>query len=452
MTGSLAPGEVTAVSVHGPRGVVDLTVPTAATCAEVARVYAAEAGLGRVLPLVTGSGRALAPDATLEQAGLPSGTVLVAVDPDVRPQAGGRRTPLVAEAGLRPGALSALWCGLAAAVAVLAGWTATRLPDDDRTVAVVVLAVAALVGCLPFGPLAAQRVMVAPAYAAAAVLAVAWDADPDLLPIVVGAAALGAALTAAVGRALTDRSEEALRVWIVVGTAWFVVAGLAAVLSQPPRVPWAVLLIAAVLAARLVPAVVIDLPDQYLIDVQRLAVTAWSARDRPTGRRGRIVVPPGRVVEVAARGARLVDAAAVAILVVVAVSAPLLLLTADLPLDRVGARLLVLFGGGALLLAARSHRHATARRMLRLAGVYCVACVAVALPGPLGDQALGVLTGVVIGLGFLVLVAAVAVGRGWRSAWWSRRAEVAEVLCGAAALASLVVAVGLFRHLWEITG
>ena len=42
----------------------------------------------------------------------------------------------------------------------------------------------------------------------------------------------------------------------------------------------------------------------------------------------------------------------------------------------------------------------------------------------------------------LLVVVAVATGRGWRSAWWSRRAEVAEGLCGAAALASVFVAVG----------
>jgi hypothetical protein len=45
---------------------------------------------------------------------------------------------------------------------------------------------------------------------------------------------------------------------------------------------------------------------------------------------------------------------------------------------------------------------------------------------------------------------AVATGRGWRSAWWSRRAEVAEGLAGAGTIAALVVASGLFRTLWEI--
>ena len=47
-----------------------------------------------------------------------------------------------------------------------------------------------------------------------------------------------------------------------------------------------VLLLLATLAARFVPGLAVDVPDQYLIDLERLAVTAWSARERPTGRRG----------------------------------------------------------------------------------------------------------------------------------------------------------------------
>ncbi len=55
-------------------------------------------------------------------------------------------------------------------------------------------------------------------------------------------------------------------------------------------------------------------------------------------------------------------------------------------------------------------------------------------------------------LAVLVVLVAVATGRGWRSAWWSRRAEVGEGLAGAFAIASVVVAVGIFRSLWELTG
>jgi hypothetical protein len=53
-------------------------------------------------------------------------------------------------------------------------------------------------------------------------------------------------------------------------------------------------------------------------------------------------------------------------------------------------------------------------------------------------------------LAVLLVVVAVATGRGWRSAWWSRRAEVAEGLAGAGTIAALVVSSGFFRALWEI--
>ena len=67
------------------------------------------------------------------------------------------------------------------------------------------------------------------------------------------------------------------------------------------------------------------------------------------------------------------------------------------------------------------------------------------------DTAQGVALGIAgVLLAVLLVVAAVATGRGWRSAWWSRRAEVAEGLAGAGAIAALVVASGLFRALWEI--
>jgi hypothetical protein len=213
---------------------------------------------------------------------------------------------------------------------------------------------------------------------------------------------------------------------------------------------WGLLLLLATLAARFVPALAVDVPDQFLIDLERLAVTAWSARERPHGRRGRMVVPPAAVARVAARGARIVTGSAVGVWVVVAVSAPMLLATAVLPVDRIGARVMVGLAGAALLLAARSYRHPAARALLRGAGLTCWAALTVVLlaildtPGSLALGLAGILLAVV-----LVLVA-VATGRGWRSAWWSRRAEVAEGLAGAGTIAALVVASGLFRALWEI--
>jgi hypothetical protein len=268
--------------------------------------------------------------------------------------------------------------------------------------------------------------------------------------MVLGVSALAAALAAAVGRALDRRAEEALRVWIVVGALLFLVTGVCALADAPGRLSWSLLLSGAVLAARFVPGLAVDVPDRYLIDLERLAVTAWSAREQPTGSRGRSVVPVGAVAAVAARGTRLITAASAAVLLVAVLTAPLLLTTATLPVDRIGARCLVGFAGAGLLLAARSYRHLAARALLRAAGLGCWAALLAVLLGEMGEDgtwwfAVGsVLTAAV------VVAIAVAAGRGWRSAWWSRRAEVTEGLCGAFALASLVVATGWFRTLWEL--
>ena len=76
------------------------------------------------------------------------------------------------------------------------------------------------------------------------------------------------------------------------------------------------IVVLAMLAPRFVPAAAVDVPDQMLLDLERLAVTAWSAHERPSGRRGRMIVRATTVAEVAVRGAAIVTAASVAVLVV----------------------------------------------------------------------------------------------------------------------------------------
>jgi hypothetical protein len=148
-----------------------------------------------------------------------------------------------------------------------------------------------------------------------------------------------------------------------------------------------------------------------------------------------------------------VTAAAVAV-AVVAVTAAALLLLADLPsLDALGARCQAFTAGAALLLAARTYRHPAARAALRAGGLGCwAALVGVLVAGAgAGPDALVAAGLVAAGLGLLLVVVAVATGRGWRSAWWSRRAEVAESLAAAATLAAVLVTSGLFRTVWELT-
>lgn len=164
-----------------------------------------------------------------------------------------------------------------------------------------------------------------------------------------------------------------------------------------------------------------------------------------------MVVTADSVAAIADRGQRLVLSASLAIAVLAPLSA-VLLVGADLPpLDDLGATLLSFFVGGSLLLVANSYRNLSARRVLQVGGLLAWAPVAAATL-PASRETAGpwlVLGSVLVGCG--CVAAAVAAGRGWRSAWWARRAEVAESVCGACAIGSLCLSTGLFRLVWEFT-
>ncbi|WP_300599892.1 EsaB/YukD family protein [uncultured Nocardioides sp.] len=462
-------GDVLALSVHGPRGVVDLVVPADATVADVAAEYAAQLGLPVAPGLAGGSTGPLDPSRSLREAGVGAGALLVAVElvavepapvgvlatsaeravppgvPPGVPADGIGPGPL---SGPAPGLLGGLLLGLAALLGVLAGWAGAMSGGGARTATVTLLGLAALVAALP-GRSVPHRALLAPVYAGAAAYAVVWEPVPERWPVLLGVVALVSAVAAGVARVLAPGPSEALRVWTVVGATLFVLTTLGTLVGAPAPVVWSVLLVLAVLAPRFVPGLAVDVPDQLLVDLERLSVNAWSARERPVGRRGRTVVPPALVDEVASRGAVVVTAASAGVLAVVVVAAPALLAAVVHTPDVVGARALVLLGGAALLLAARSYRHRAARALLRLAGLGVWVALLVDLAASLQAGA-GLLVGAsAVAVGLALVAAAVATGRGWRSAWWSRRAEVLEGLVGAFAVAALVPATGLFRLLWE---
>jgi len=449
---AVAVGDTMALSIHGPTGILDLVVPDGATGVDVAREYAKLAGLEALPHLYSPMGELLPAKQPLSSAGVEAGDVVVATS-GAREE---RREP-APQVGrgaerIRPGRLSALWFALAGLLGLLAGaWAGQAGPGTAATVVACVLAATALVAAAPVGQLAGQRAVTAPAFGAGAALVVTWSPGDERLPMVLGTAALGAAVTAAVARSWRDEQDEALRVWMVAGGAAFVLAGTAAVLGVRPAVVWSLLLLAAMLAARFVPSLAIDVPDQVLLDLDRLAVTAWSARDTRQGRRSSMVVTADAVSGLVDRGSRLVTAAAAAVAVAAVVGAPMLLATATLELDRIGAQVQVFLAGAALLLAARSYRHRAAQGLLRVAGLACWVSLAVAGTALLGDRVL-VVGGVLVALlGGGCVAVAVATGHGWRSLWWSRRAEQGEAFSGAFALAAAIVATGLFRFLWELT-
>jgi hypothetical protein len=447
-----------ALTVHGPWGSVDLVVPTEAVATDVAREYAAQSGLPAIPLIYTELGELLASDAVLADHGVDTGDLLVASPTVHRPPPSdssaerSRRAPGGSLTNPGAGPISVLVMSLAAAIAVLGGWFAARSGSDRlHDLAVDVLLAGAALGVLPIGAYRHVRALAAPAFAAAAAFALIAETEQEKLPIVIGITGLAAGVVAAVARALDAGTDAAARVWIATGGGLFVLTALATLADLPPRATWSALLLLAMLAARVVPAMAVDVPDSYLIDLDRLAITAWSARERPRSRRGRVVVPESAVVAVAARGAAIITASAAAILGVSAVAAPLLLDSTDLPIDRVGARVLGVLCGAGLLVSARSYRRVAARQLLRLAGLACWVALAWALVPVLSDGQWLAVAVVAVALALLMVMVAVATGRGWRSAWWSRRAEVAEGVVGSFAFAALVVSAGFFRVLWEST-
>ncbi|MCB0906826.1 MAG: hypothetical protein KDB63_06885 [Nocardioidaceae bacterium] len=448
----MSTSDVQCVCVHGPAGVLDLAVPWDTTARQVAEEYARQSSLEAIPVLLTALGGPVLPDRPLVESGVRAGDVVVAVA-TVLSAGPSARMPVEPAAARAPaGAGATAWVAVAAALAVASGWLAAHLDAGSqlRSATVGALVVAAVLGVLPAPGAARQRTLAAPAFAGAAAFVVAWEPTSGTLPLVLGLAGLAAAATAAAARALAADPHEGLVVWLVSGGSFFVLSGGCALLGLGPAVVWSVALVAAMLATRLVPALAVDVPDQLLVDLERLAVTAWSARERPRGRRGRAVVPTGMVADVADRGGRIVTAGAVAIAVVTVAAARGLLVTADVPVDRVGARLLVVLVGAVLLLAARHHRHRLARACLRVGGVLAWLAVTAGIVDRLDERQAWWLVAAATVVAVVLVVASVATGRGWRSAWWSRRAELVEVVAGSVAVASVVVSSGLFRHLWEI--
>lgn len=443
-------GETLAVTVHGSPGAVDLLVPVGASVADLAREYALSCGLPQSPALLTRTGQRLDPVTHLGSSGVTAGAVLVAAEslpPVTRAGTGEERRHI--EAGAGPGV--ALWFGTAALLGVLAAAVGAQTDSAMLlTITVDLLVAAAVIGVLPFGRYVHERAMTAPVFLGAAAYILVWEPGQTRFAITVGVAALAAAVGAAVGRALGSGARVVQDVWIISGLTVFAVTALTLLAGVETQVTWAILLVLAMLAARSVPGLAIDAPDQMLIDLEKLAITAWSARDRLPGRRGRMVVPPQFISDLLERGSHIVNAAAAAVLGVVALAVPGLLDTAVHDLDRQGAQLLVFCAGAVFLLAGRSYRHRPARVLLGSAGIIAWAWLAASLlTGASGGARLYAVVGAFL-LASVVVVSAVAIGRGWRSVWWARRAEVAETLVGALGVAAVVMASGLFRQIWEL--
>lgn len=444
------------LTLHGDRGAADLVVPRSSRVDHVAQAYADATGLAAQVALATTTGRALDGGQSVRHCGLADGDVILALS---EPKAASGEpasadTPSSVVHGLTrrhrlvPGVL-------VVSLALAAAWSASGTqPELLRNLCGFLLLVAAFAAALPWRSVDLSRTArcVAPALSASAAFVVVDHSAPGGPLLAVALAGLAATSTAAVARALAPQDDETTRVWIAAASVITAVAVAALLLGAPQRALWSVVFAIGVLAARWLPYLAVDVPDQELLDLDRLAVTAWSARERPRARRRRIMVRPESVDTLAHRGHRVVSGGVVAGGVVMTGAAPLL---ASSPgsdtITRIGVYLLLLFGGAGVALMSRSYRSFLARVGLRVCGGWvlaflggaCVLRAEGALAWALGAAAALVAVAVV--------VSAVAIGRGWRSIWWARTADIVEGACVVFVVAALPVASGLFGFVRQLT-
>ncbi|NHC14813.1 ubiquitin family protein [Motilibacter deserti] len=342
------------------------------------------------------------------------------------------------------GALSRAWL-LGVAAASLAG--AGALAVDAAWAAPVVLLVALLSVVAPAGRWGDAARLLAPpvgAIATAALLLGPERAGEGLLAAT-GAGVVGAALAAVLlalpAPAGTSSAREGLRVELVAGALLAAVAGGGLLASASGRAVAAAVCAGAVCALRLLPMLAVDVPDSALLDADRTALGVWAAT---TGRRrrGRTRLRAGDVADRVRSGRRTLDAAVVA--AVLAVLVALLVLLPGRGGGVVGWGSVALAGCvcAALPLQARTLTGSTARVVLLAAGaVAFAACMASLLAG-FGPRERSGATAVLVAVGASTVLAAVALGRGWRSVRWARSAELLDGAAVALVLPAAVIAAG----------
>lgn len=463
------------LSVVGAAGRLDLAVPMWLDVASLAREYADTVGLAAAPRLARAGGRQLDPTAALEDV-LEQGDLVVAADALPRSDAsvdvpagaaGGASTAPLAGRGAAALLVLAGVAGFAAAAVGASLSFAADGPVWVRPVAAMVLLVGALVVTAPVaeeptalpdgrvsdpgGPPARQddwSFLAGPGLAGAAgfVAAATPGAGGVLLALAVGG--LAALVVAALARTGLEGDDEHLaRLWLVTGAIVCLAAVVWLLLGASPLALSAVAFGAAVVATRVLPTFAVDVDDEVLLDLDRLAVTAWSAREQPRSGRKRHQVRPRMVHEVARRGQRTVGTGVVVSAVTAAVTGPFVVLGLGgepTTWARWGGVALVLLGASSMALAARSFRSLGLRTLLGIAAAWLVGLTGTAVATGLGTDALWYAFGAALLVAPLVLLAAVRLGTGWRSVWWARVGEVLETMTGVFVLALLPLASGLF--------
>ena len=200
-----------------------------------------------------------------------------------------------------------------------------------------------------------------------------------------------------------------------------------------------------VLVARVVPDLVLDVDDDVLLDISRLSVTSWSPREarRPRRRGWRIddhavgdVVDAASVEQLATLvGLALVSAGSSAVLLGV--------LATQTAVSTIAVQLLLLAAAVALTLTARAYRRRRDRTLLRLAALAPALAVGVPFAASLGTVWGVVAPGAAVVVALALVGVALALGRGFRSLWASRLADLLELLALVSVLPLALWAAGL---------
>lgn len=445
------------VTLQGPTGRHDLVVTPDLLAGDlvVPVVHAVLGDTGGEPPAVlTRSGLVLDPDLPVGDQGVGDGDLLVVAPTGTRSRSAALRPRRadVPEAEGRASWVVAVAAPVLGGVAVLA--LATADPASRRSWCLALLmACAAAVLLAGRGERAEVTRVTGVVVGALATLLLQWGGAPGegLLALTAGFLALG--VLAALARTGGHGRDEPLLVLVGTGALGALVFGAVLLGGAPAAVGWAVLAALVLPVVRLVPGAVVDVPDDVLLELDRLSVTAWTAHDR-NRRRSRTRLHAADVRSTLRRGT-LLHSSVVVVASLTAATATLALVV--LPLDGLalpGSVALATLLAAGLALLSRTVRHRTPKAALLAGAGVCTGAAVVLARGPVVQGVgAGVALGVLLALaGLAALLVAHAFGRGWRSVRWGRAADALEALCVASSAPAAVLAGGGWEWFRQLVG
>lgn len=267
--------------------------------------------------------------------------------------------------------------------------------------------------------------------------------------LAITAGAVACAVVSAIGRSAASERTEMASVLLFLGIVVGLSFGAALQVGGSVKVPAAILLGLVPAGYRLLPSYSIDVPDEQLIDVERLSVTAWAARTtrRQASRRIRL----SEVQDAVGHAQRTVSAAVGALTVLAPVFAGVLLYQVRGGLPRWGAAIEVMLVAIALGLLPRSARSVLDKVAPRLAAAALLFELALMVAERGSAVASTLSIAALLAIGLVALISATALAGGWLSVRVSRLADALESSCVVLALPAALIAVDAISTFRQLT-